>query len=77
MRLYAAERRKDPAFAAIQRERVKKWREANREKSRASSQAWREAILQAALEHLESIIVYPPGMEPKENREVEERSSRR
>lgn len=43
MRLYAAERRKDPAFAAIQRERVKKWREANREKSRASSQAWREA----------------------------------
>lgn len=22
---------------------------------------------QAALEHLESIIVYPPGMEPKEN----------
>lgn len=24
-------------------------------------------LCQAALEHLESIIVYPPGLEPKEN----------
>jgi recombination endonuclease VII len=43
MRLYMAERRKDPNQTEKNRAASRKWREANREKSRASSQAWRIA----------------------------------
>jgi recombination endonuclease VII len=42
-RLYQAERRKNPEYAARDRENGRLWREAHREKSRASSRAWRKA----------------------------------
>lgn len=42
MRLYMAERRKNPAFAALCKERVKQWQAANRERARAASAAWRK-----------------------------------
>lgn len=43
MRLYMANRRKDPVQAALNRERVKKWQRANPEKAKESSRAWRAA----------------------------------
>lgn len=43
MRLYMIERRKDPVYAAKNREDVKRWQAANREKTRAASRAWRAA----------------------------------
>jgi hypothetical protein len=43
MRLYMAERRKDPVQAQKNRDAVKKWQKANPEKASAASRAWREA----------------------------------
>src|SRR5580658_3622614 len=43
MRLYQAERRKNPAYLAKNREDVKRWYVANREKAKAYSRAWRAA----------------------------------
>jgi hypothetical protein len=43
MRVYMAERRKDPIQAQKNRDAVKKWQIANREKANASTRAWRIA----------------------------------
>ena len=43
MRLYMAERRRNPIYAAKNREDVKKWQAANRDKAKAASKAWRAA----------------------------------
>lgn len=43
MRLYMAERRKDPIFAAKQRERVKQWQRENPGRVAQATSAWRKA----------------------------------
>ena len=43
MRLYMAERRKDPVFAAKQRERVKQWQRENPGRVAQATQDWRKA----------------------------------
>lgn len=77
MRLYMAERRKDPVQAALNRERVKAWQKANPEKARASSKAWRTANPERVKEHNKRWYAEHSGSELQEHHRQCYRRTRR